>query len=68
MKQPTWRRPGDPQLYRAIAFVWELARRTNPRRFSPGVHKFGSIDEMSRMQEEQATEHVRALAARRRGQ
>ncbi|OFW27255.1 MAG: hypothetical protein A3H97_12965 [Acidobacteria bacterium RIFCSPLOWO2_02_FULL_65_29] len=67
MNQPTWRQPADPQLYRAIAFVWELALRTNPRRFPPGVHKYRSIDEMSRVQEQRAIEHARSLAAGRRG-
>ena len=46
MNQPIWRQAGDPQLYRAMA-VWEVGRRTNPRRFPPGVHKYRSIDDMS---------------------
>ena len=59
----TWRTPGDPALYRAIAFTWELARRTNPRRFTPGVHKYRSIDEMNRADDERLNEHVQGRLA-----
>ena len=44
MDAHTWRLPGDPALYRAIRFTWDLARRTNPRQFPTGVHKYRSID------------------------
>ena len=67
MNQPVWRQPGDPMLYRAIAGVWELARRTNPRRFPPGVHKYRSIEEMTRARDEWEAEHVEALARQRHG-
>jgi len=60
MDAHTWRAPGDPALYRAIAFTWELARRTNPRRFSPGVHKYRSIAEMNRADEQRLDDHIRA--------
>ena len=68
MNQLTWRQPGDPMLYRAIAGVWELARRTNPRRFPPGVWKYRSVEEMSRAREQSLDEHVAALARQRHGQ
>jgi hypothetical protein len=58
MDASTWRRPGDPALYRAIAFVWKLARRTNPRRFTPGVYRYRSIDEMNRADDERLEEHI----------
>jgi len=48
LNQPIWRQPGDPQLYRAISSIWAFARRTNLRKFLPGVRKFRSIAEMSR--------------------
>ena len=67
MNQPTWRKPGDPMLYRAIEGVWELARRTNPRRFPPGVYKYRSIEDMDRAREQWLAEHVAALATQRRG-
>jgi hypothetical protein len=63
MDASTWRVPGDPDLYRAIAFVWELARRTNPRRFIPGVYRYRSIEEMNRADETRLEEHI---AERRR--
>ena len=63
MDAHTWRSPGDPELYRAIRFTWELARRTNPRRFPPGVHKYRSIDEMNRADEQRLDEHVQARLA-----
>jgi len=70
MKQdhPIWRRPGDPVLYRAIALVWEVARRTNPRRFPPGVYKYRSIQEMDRAQEQLLAEHIAALRRQRQGE
>ena len=60
MDAHTWRTPGDPALYRAIAFTWELARRTNPRRFPPGVHKYRSIEAMNEADERRLDEHIRA--------
>ena len=63
MDAQTWRTPGDPALYRAIAFVWELARRTNPRRFTPGVQKYRNIDEMNRADERRLDEHIQARRA-----
>jgi hypothetical protein len=46
MNQPVWRNPGDPELYRAIAGLWEVGRRVQGRRFEPGVRRFRSIDEL----------------------
>jgi len=46
MNQPVWRMPDDPELLRAIKAVWEFGRRTTKRRFTPGVYRFHSIDEM----------------------
>ena len=61
--EPAWRSPGDPALYRAMAFVWELARRMNPRRFPPGVYKYRSIEEMDQARQSSLVDHMR----RRRG-
>ena len=65
MDANTWRRPGDPELYRAIAFVWDLARRTNPRQFTPGVYRYRSIDDMNRADEARLKEHIVARASTR---
>ena len=51
MPDETWRQPGDPALYRTMRQVWDFGRRTTTRRFTPGVRKYRSIDEMSRAQE-----------------
>ena len=67
MNQPVWRQAGDPQLFRAMAGVWQVARRTNPRRFPLGVHKYRSIDDMSLAREEAIAEHVAALRKQRDG-
>ena len=48
LNQPIWRQAGDPQLFRAISSIWAFARRTNPRKFVPGVRKYRSVAEMSR--------------------
>jgi hypothetical protein len=46
MNQPIWHQPGDAALYRSIATLWEMGRRLQSRRFTPGVHRFRSIDEL----------------------
>lgn len=60
---------GAPALFRAIGATWDLARRTNPRRFPSGVRRFRSFDEMVRAQEEQDVQACRELrdARTRRG-
>ena len=65
MNRPVWHQPGEPALYRAIAVVWNLSRRTNPRRFPPGVLRFRSADAMRRYQDERDAEHVAALRKQR---
>lgn len=52
MNHETWRQPGDPALYRSIAFVWELGRKTRKHRFAPGVRKYSGIEAMSAAQAE----------------
>lgn len=44
LEDALWREPGSRELARAIARVWDFARRTCPRRFPPGVHKHRSIE------------------------
>jgi hypothetical protein len=66
MDRPAWFRPGDPALYRAIAVAWDFGRRANPRRFPPGVERFGGIEDMRRIQEQRDGAYVASVAARRR--
>jgi hypothetical protein len=47
MNQPTWREPGDAELYRTIARVWAFGQRTNRRSFPPGVHRHRSLQELN---------------------
>jgi hypothetical protein len=47
MNRPNWREPGSPELYRAIERVWSFGRRTSRIRFSPGVYRYRSIEEMN---------------------
>jgi hypothetical protein len=54
MNQPRWRQPGDPELYRAIAAVWALGRRTVVRRYQPGVYKHRSIESLNDQTEQWA--------------
>jgi len=46
MNQPVWRKPGDPELYRAIKQIWDFGMRTQKKRFRPGVRRFRSVEEM----------------------
>jgi hypothetical protein len=51
MEGPLWRQPGDPTLYRAMAALFDIGRRTRSTHTPAGVRRFKSIDEMSRQQE-----------------
>jgi hypothetical protein len=51
MKAPRWREPGDPELFRAMITLWAIGQRTRKWRFSPGVHKYSSVQEMHLAQE-----------------
>ncbi len=68
MPDPPRRLPGDPALYKAIADIWAFGRRTNPRRFPPGVYKYRSIQEMDSAQEQLLAEHIAALRRQRQGE
>lgn len=48
MNQPLWREPGDPELYRVLRDLWESGLRARPRRFTPGLRQFRSLDEMQK--------------------
>jgi hypothetical protein len=47
MERAKWRAPGDPELFRAIATVWEFGRRSGKRRFPPGVYRHRSIADLN---------------------
>jgi hypothetical protein len=52
MERSKWRRPGDPDLYRAIASVWDFGRRSRPRRFPPGVYRHRSMSDLNAQTEQ----------------
>ena len=52
MPDERWREPGDPHLYRAIAQVWDFGRRSLPRHFPPGVHRYRTVADLDRAVEE----------------
>jgi hypothetical protein len=54
MSSPLWRSPGDPDLVRAMAKLWDIGRRADRRSYPPGVHKHASIEDMQHVQEEWA--------------
>ncbi len=56
MEAPTWRRPGDPALYRTMNAVWDLGARMSRRVHPYGVTKYSSIEQMSQAQEKTARE------------
>jgi len=65
MEQPVWRTPGDPDLYRAIAAIWDFGRRTLPRHFPPGVHRHRSIEALNATTEAWQRENFEAFRRRR---
>lgn len=46
MNQPVWRTPGDPELYRVMAGLWDAGARLRPLRRPSGVRRFRSIEEL----------------------
>jgi hypothetical protein len=68
MEDTLWRKPGDPELFRAIASVWDFAARTCPRHFPPGVYRHRSIEEAEALRESWEEADFQALHASRRGQ
>ena len=58
MNQHRWREPGDPELYRAIRYVWELGQRTGQRKFPPGVYAHRTIEDAQAQREVWAAANV----------
>ena len=52
MEDALWRPPGDPDLARAIAAVWDFAARTCQGSFPAGVYRHRSLEEAQRLREE----------------
>ena len=67
MNQPVWREPGDPELYRAIRALWEEGRKTFPRQYPPGVHRYRSVEEMETAAEQWRQEAFERFQAARTG-
>jgi hypothetical protein len=42
---PCWRDKNDPRLWRCIAALWHFSHVTAPQRWTPGIRKYGSIEE-----------------------
>jgi hypothetical protein len=67
-REAHWRAAGTPGLWQAIARVWDLGRRTAPRRFPPGVYRHRSIESLEALSEQwaeaQFREHQRAATLR----
>lgn len=60
MADTLWRTPGDPELFRAIARVWDFARRSCQPTFPPGVYKHRSIEEAQALRERWEEANFRA--------
>jgi len=46
MNRPVWRTPGDPELYRVMAGLWDSGARLRPMPRQRGVRRFRSIEEL----------------------
>jgi hypothetical protein len=62
---------GDPELYLAIARVWDFGRRSGSRRFPPGVHRHASMEALNaqtrQWEDESYRRRVDARTATERG-
>ena len=47
-----WREPGDPDLYRTMARLWDFGQRSRRRHFPPGLHRYRSIEDLNARTEE----------------
>jgi hypothetical protein len=65
MVDRTWAEPGSLELLRAIRATWELAERTTPLRFPPGVYKHRSIEAAEKLREAWEHANFAAFHARR---
>ena len=65
MVDRTWHAPGSPELFRAIRATWELAERTTPLRFPPGVYRHRSIEAAEQLREAWEQANFAAFHARR---
>ncbi len=59
--EDTWRKPGDPELFRAIAGTWDFAARAFPRHFPPGVYRHRTIEEAKALRDKWEEADFRAL-------
>jgi hypothetical protein len=66
MPDRSWRRAGDPELFRAIRAAWELASRTIQPSFPPGIYKHRSLAEAQALRETWEQANFEAYHARRR--
>jgi hypothetical protein len=64
-REPQWLTAGSPELWRAIAGVWDVGRRSAARRFPPGVYRHRSIESLDALCERWAGDHIRDLRERR---
>lgn len=46
MNRPTWRRPGDPALYAAMASLWRRSALSTRGRLAPGVRRFRDVESL----------------------
>lgn len=60
-----WRRAGDPELYVALARLWQTAQRLRPRRFPAGVYRHRTMEEMNRQRHEWESTCVASVRAGR---
>jgi hypothetical protein len=61
MSRERWRAPGDPELYRAIARLWTFGRRSRALRFTPGVYRSRSIQELNERSDLWSRANIQAL-------
>ncbi len=67
MEGNTWRRPGDPELFRAMRDLWEFSDRLLRPHFPPGVYKHRSLEEAEAQRERWEEANFRAYRARLSG-
>lgn len=65
MGDNTWRRPGDPNLFRAIRACWSFGARQLRPRFPAGVYKHRSIEDAERLRETWAQANFDRYQARK---
>ncbi len=66
LKDDLWCDANDEAWVRRVGKLWERSARLNPRRFTPGVFKYRTIEDAQKERESWLQQHIDSLREVRR--